>query len=193
MKGCGKMSQITKKALSNALMELLQERTIEKITVKDITDKCELNRNTFYYHFADVYDLLNYIFLNEADKIIDKNITCDSWQNMFYRLTEYIIEHKKMIMHVYDSLSREHLKEYLVNVAGKLLEQIIRKEASDLNVSDDDILFLSDFYKFALVGILFEWIKNGLKEEPDDYIDKIENVTEGHIRESLLRFEKNVK
>lgn len=187
------LSNITKKALATSLMELLEERTIEKITVKDITDRCELNRNTFYYHFTDVYDLLNYIFINEAEKIVDKNITCDTWQTMFIRLTQYVIDHKKMVIHVYNSLCREQLNNYLFNISGELLLQIIKIEAKNMDVSDEDIKTLVDFYKFALVGMLFEWIKNGFKEEPSVYIDKLEIITEGHIRESLQRFEQNSK
>ena len=56
------MSNLTCKALAAAAVSLLEERPLDKITVRDITDRCGLTRNTFYYHFQDIYDLLGYIF-----------------------------------------------------------------------------------------------------------------------------------
>ena len=53
---------ITKEALANALKNLLKQKSLSKISVKDITDYCNISRNTFYYHFKDKYELINWIF-----------------------------------------------------------------------------------------------------------------------------------
>ena len=58
------MSQITKKAMASSLKKLLETKTLSKITVSDITDDCEINRHTFYYHFQDIYDLVEWIYRN---------------------------------------------------------------------------------------------------------------------------------
>ena len=67
------MSEITKKALAASFMKLLNQTTLDKITIKDIVDECGVNRNTFYYHFQDVYDLMDWIFIIEAKQVIDEN------------------------------------------------------------------------------------------------------------------------
>ena len=56
----------TKNAIAQGFKELMEKKAFAKITVSDITSKCGLNRQTFYYHFQDKYELLNWIFYNEA-------------------------------------------------------------------------------------------------------------------------------
>ena len=60
------MSLTTKKALAMSLKSLLEKRTLDKITVKDIVSECSLNRQTFYYHFHDTYDLLQWLYSYET-------------------------------------------------------------------------------------------------------------------------------
>ena len=60
------MAQTTKRALAASLKKLLKERPLDNITVKDIVEDCEVNRQTFYYHFQDIYDLLLWVFTTEA-------------------------------------------------------------------------------------------------------------------------------
>ena len=66
-------SNITKQALSNALKELMEAQSFEKISVSDICEKCHMNRKSFYYHFRDKFDLANWTFDNEFVELIQKN------------------------------------------------------------------------------------------------------------------------
>ena len=62
------MSEITKRALATSLKKLLSQKELTKISIKDITDDCGIQRQTFYYHFTDIYDLVEWICLEDADK-----------------------------------------------------------------------------------------------------------------------------
>ena len=64
------MSQTTKKALAASLKQLLKEKPLDKITVTDLVEDCEVNRQTFYYHFQDIYDLIEWIYVSEAARIL---------------------------------------------------------------------------------------------------------------------------
>ena len=65
-------SNITKKALATALKDLMSEMSFEKITISDICEKCDMNRKSFYYHFKDKYDLVNWIFDTEFMAVVLK-------------------------------------------------------------------------------------------------------------------------
>ena len=65
------MSDLTKKALAEALKNRLSKTTLKNITIKDLTDDCGLNRQTFYYHFSDIYELMEWIFVDEANRILN--------------------------------------------------------------------------------------------------------------------------
>ncbi|MDD4570321.1 MAG: TetR/AcrR family transcriptional regulator C-terminal domain-containing protein, partial [Tepidanaerobacteraceae bacterium] len=114
------MSEITKKALAASFMKLLNQTTLDKITIKDIVDKCGVNRNTFYYHFQDVYDLMDWIFITEAKQVIDENKTYNNWQQGFLQSANYLLENKKLVYHAYNSLSREQLERYLYNISDNI-------------------------------------------------------------------------
>ena len=64
------MSSFTRKAIMESCIRLLEDRPVDKITVKDIVEDCQINRNTFYYHFKDKYDVINWIFYTEITPLI---------------------------------------------------------------------------------------------------------------------------
>ena len=66
------MSQVTKRALEQSLKNLLMKKPLTKITVGDIADDCGINRMTFYYHFKDIYDLVEWSCLEDAKRALDE-------------------------------------------------------------------------------------------------------------------------
>ncbi|MDP4121334.1 MAG: TetR/AcrR family transcriptional regulator C-terminal domain-containing protein, partial [Bacillota bacterium] len=123
------MSQITKKALAESLKKLLKEKPLDKITVVDIVEDCEVNRQTFYYHFQDIYDLIDWIFLTEATQALDGKKTYDTWQQGFLSVFEYVLDNHALISNVYHSLSRDQLERYLYDVTYDLLIGVVEEKA----------------------------------------------------------------
>ena len=74
------MSQITKKALAGSLKKLSLEKPLDKITVTDIAEDCQVNRQTFYYHFQDIYDLVEWIYTSEVAVALGDKRTYDTWE-----------------------------------------------------------------------------------------------------------------
>lgn len=182
------MSQITKKALAASLKKLLAQKPLDKITVIDIVEDCEVNRQTFYYHFKDIYDLVEWIYSNDATKAIDGKKTYDTWQQGFLHIFEYVIENKAFIVNTYHSISREHLESYLHNETYNLLIGVIKEKADGMAVRDDDKAFIAHFYAYAFVGLLLEWIRTGMKEKPSAITDRVSILIQGDILEALERF-----
>lgn len=182
------MSQITKKALAASLKKLLAEKPLEKITIADITDDCEVNRQTFYYHFQDIFDLVEWIYSYEATKALDGNKTYDTWQQGFLRIFEYVLENKAFVKNTYHSISREHLERFLYNETYSLLIGVIEEKAAGMPVRDDDKAFMAHFYKYAFVGLMLEWVRNGMKEDPSSIIDRLSILIHGDIAGALERF-----
>lgn len=69
--------------MAASLKKALSKKTLDKITIKEITDDCGIKRQTFYYHFQDIYDLLEWVFLQEGQQIIDEENLCDTWQDIY--------------------------------------------------------------------------------------------------------------
>ena len=114
------MSEITKKALAQALKELLSKKELSKITIKNITDYCGVNRQTFYYHFKDVYDLIEWIYTSEVIDEIKDDDTYESWQQGFLFIFNYILKNKNFVLNTYNSISREFVMMFLYKQTSRL-------------------------------------------------------------------------
>jgi probable dihydroxyacetone kinase regulator len=182
------MTQITKKALAASLKNLLTQKTLDKITVIDVAKDCEVNRQTFYYHFHDIYDLVEWTFLNEATHALGSDKTYETWQQGFLKIFDYVLENEALIRNLYHSAGREHLVRYLYRETYHLLMDVVREKAESLPVREDEMAFIAHFYKYAFVGILLEWIRAGMKQEPADVIEKLSVSTHGNIEAALERY-----
>ena len=101
------MSQITKRALAASLKNMLLKKPLNKITINDIAEDCGINRMTFYYHFKDIYDLVEWTCEEDAAKALEGKKTYNTWQQGFLNIFYAVLENKPFIMNVYRSVSRE--------------------------------------------------------------------------------------
>ena len=188
------MSQITKRALEESLKHLLLTKPLNKITVSDITDDCGINRMTFYYHFKDIYDLVEWSCLEDASKALEGNKTYDTWQEGLLNIFEAVRENKPFIMNVYNSVSREQIENYLFKLTFKLLEDVVEEQAKGMSIRKEDKFFIANFYKYAFVGLMLEWIKDGMKTDPKLIVDKLSIAIQGDVKGALERFrvDKNI-
>ena len=152
----------TKMELANAFKELSKKKPMNKITVNDLIKYCQLNRNTFYYHFEDFHDLINWMFNEEVKKIID-NFDKSNYENFLNSVLDYIEENKHILNSAYNSFGREQLKKILKIHFYTTFDGIITNhiKSRNLTIDEDFKQFLIDFYS-AGIG---ELIVNYCKEE----------------------------
>lgn len=182
------MSQMTKNALADSLKALLELRPVDKITISDITDDCGVNRMTFYYHFQDIYDLLEWSWIREANKVLNGMKTYDTWQQGFLQIFNAVSDNKQIVMNIYHSVNREQIEIYLYKLTYDLLFGVIEENAAGMDVRDDDKKFIADFYKYAFVGLILDWIKNGMKADPLQIIERLDVLIHGDIKKALNKF-----
>lgn len=179
------MSNITKRALEASLKHLLLQKPLNKITVGDIANDCGINRMTFYYHFKDIYDLIEWSCVEDATKALEGKKTYDTWQEGFLNIFNAVLDNKPFIMNVYRSVSREQIEMYLYKLTYNLLIDVVNEKSVGMAVSDEDKKFIADFYKYAFVGIMLNWIRNDMKEEPKQIVDRISVLIHGNITRTL--------
>jgi probable dihydroxyacetone kinase regulator len=182
------MSQTTKRALAASLKKLLIEKPLDKITVIDITEDCEVNRQTFYYHFQDIYDLIEWIYISEAGRALDGMKTYDTWQQGFLHICEYVKENKAFVINTYHSVSREFLENFLHHETYNLLIGVVEEKSQGMSVRDEDKSFIANFYKYAFVGLMLEWVRQGMKEDPKNVIEHISVLIQGDISRMLNKY-----
>lgn len=179
--------QYTQKMIREVFIKKLSEYPLNKITVKSITEECQINRNTFYYYYSDIYELLSEIFQLEFKKVIDDYNENLSWEESFLLAAKYTLENKKAVYHIYNSLRREEVENYIYNIAGNVMTKYVSKIAEDIPVSSEDVKWIAYFYQCSLTGIILRWISSGMKEDPELIIRRIGQLFDGNIEISLKR------
>mgnify|MGYP002662534665 FL=1 len=179
--------QYTKKKIREEFIKILNERPLNKITVKDIASACKINRNTFYYYYTDVYALLSELFQTELQTVTDEYNDTFSWEESFIVATKFALENKIAINHVYNSIQREELEDYIYNVSGHVMNRYVLKLSDGISASSGDKKLISSFYQCALTEMVLRWIASGMKEDPDTIVRRIGQLFDGHIALSLKR------
>lgn len=182
------MSQITKRALEASLKNMLLKKPLNKITIADIAEDCGINRMTFYYHFKDIYDLVEWACEEDAKKALEGKTTADTWQQGLLHIFEAVLENKPFILNVYHCVSREQVENYLYRLTRDLLISVVEEQATGLCISAEDKRFIADFYKYAFVGLMLDWVKHGMKDNPHSLVDRISTLMQGSISAALGRF-----
>ena len=183
------MSQVTKRALEQSLKNLLLKKPLSKITISDLTEDCGMNRMTFYYHFKDIYDLVEWSCLTDAKRSLDEKKTYDTWQQGFLQILEAVQANKPFIMNVYHCVHREQVEIYLRPLVEDLILNVVNEEAGGLNVRDEDKTFIVQAYSYIFIGIMLDWIKEDMKENPQEIVERLNKLIKGSIRASLTRFQ----
>lgn len=185
------MSQVTKRALEASLKNLLLKKPLDKITINDITEDCGINRMTFYYHFKDIYDLIEWCCVEDAKKALEGKKTYDTWQQGFLQIFEAVLDNKPFILNVYHSVSREQVEIYLYKLTYDLLIGVVEEKSAGMNVREEDKKFIADFYKYAFVGLMLDWVRHDMKGDPHKIIDDLSVVMHGNVGAALERFRTN--
>lgn len=182
------MSQTTKRALEASLKNLLLKKPLTKITINDIAEDCEINRMTFYYHFKDIYDLVEWSCIEDARKALEGKKTYDTWQQGFLQIFEAVLENKPFIMNVYHSVSREQVEIYLYKLTYDLLIGVVDEKSQGKIIREEDKKFIADFYKYAFVGLMLDWIRSDMKDNPKTIIDRLALLIQGNITTAIKDF-----
>lgn len=182
------MSQITKRALEQSLKNLLLKKPLTKITINDIAEDCGINRMTFYYHFKDIYDLVEWSCLEDARKALEEKKTHATWQQGLLQIFHAVRENKPFVMNVYRCVHREQVEKYLKPLADNLLMGVVEEQSSGMTVRQEDKEFIARVYSYIFVGLMLDWIKDDMKEQPELIVEKLAVVIQDAFSDALSRF-----
>lgn len=182
------MSQVTKRALEQSLKNLLQKKPLNKITINDIAEDCGISRMTFYYHFKDIYDLVEWVCLEDAKRALEEKKSYETWQQGFLQIFELVRENKLFVMNVYRCVHQEQVEKYVKPLMDQLVLEIIGEEIQTMTVREADKEFIARIYSYIFVGIMLDWIKEDMQGNPQEIVDRLGILIKGTIKEALSRF-----
>ncbi|MDD3223613.1 MAG: dihydroxyacetone kinase transcriptional activator DhaS [Clostridium sp.] len=181
-------SQITNKALALSLKELMQTIPLSKISIHEIVDNCGLNRQTFYYHFKDKFDLVDWIYSTEVMESIGDCKNYKNWSTGMHNTLLYLSNNKVFYINALNTPGQNAFDVCFFNITFDLIMGVVKDLSKDMNISEFDIKFIADFYTHAFVGITVQWIKNGMKLSPEIMVYKLREIIDGSMIGALTRY-----
>ena len=176
-------SNITKRALAQALRELLREEPFEKISVSAICEACGMNRKSFYYHFKDKYELVEWIYDTEFIALVRDEVDTVDWE-LIERMCSYFAENQefyaKTLAYEGQNSFTSYFHDLLIALNTKVAEEILPQAvASRQDVRD----FIVAFYTDALAASVKRWIMDGCPQAPGDFVKLLKLCIYGLARE----------
>ncbi|NLJ31137.1 MAG: dihydroxyacetone kinase transcriptional activator DhaS [Clostridiales bacterium] len=180
-------SELTKRALADGIKKMMQTASLNKISVEDITRFCGISRNTFYYHFKDKFDLVNWIFYTEITPHITKFVDRAHWVDGLTELCLHMQQDKKFYINALNTEGQNSFSECLMDFYRTFLINSIHDLHGDMRLSDREVELIACFYSYALTGIILEWAKHGMAEDPVPTIHLIESLINGSLYHEVKR------
>lgn len=178
----------TKQIIEDSLKKLMLQKPLDKITIRDLTEDCGISRMTFYYHFKDIYDLVEWSCIADATRALEGKKTYDTWSEGLLQIFEAVYENKPFILNAYRCISRDQIESFLFHLTSDLIMAVVEEKAAGTEVSEEDRRFIADFYKYSFVGIMLDWIKQGMKDDYSLIAEKISITVHGSIANSIHNF-----
>ncbi len=180
------MSNLTRNALKQTLAKMLESQSLSKITIQQLVDKCGVGRNTFYYHYQDIYMLLEDL-LEDQKKILIEQMKQYDTDEIFLKVFEYIIKNRNIIYHIQNSIDTRIIEKYLNEIFEWICYQYIERNMKDITIDDNELKFVVDFTSYAFTGMIINWFTNDFSEEIlKDNFDNIKKYFNGDILKKIL-------
>lgn len=181
------MPNFTKMAIKATFIKLLNERPLNRITVKDIVEECGVNRNSFYYHFEDIPALLEEIVTEEADRIIAEHPSVDSIESCLNAVLDFAGRNRRAILHIYNSVNRAIYEQYLWKVCRHVVSVYCDAIFAERQVDAGDREVLKGFYECECFGMVMRWMDSGMEDGMRERISRLCELRRGMVEEMVNR------
>ncbi len=172
------ISLATKKALAAALKRLMVNKPISKITVRELVAECGINRNSFYYHFEDIYALFKWMVESEAVEIVKQYDLMMDYHEVVSFVLDYVENNQYLLTNAYNAIGQAGLKRFLyldfISCLGNLIDQGARMQGVELDADYRE--FLCAFYAEAIAGTLLDYITHPQARSREKVIAYVERL-----------------
>lgn len=185
------MKDRTKVDISTALTTLLAKKAIDDITVREIVELCDIRRQTFYYHFADIYALMDWTLeyrlgiYRKAHELPERD-----WKEELWQIFEFFMSVQPLIINAYNSENRRYYELFMERQSCPVVADLLQRNPGIANMSVEKQNFICRAYSRVFVGLFLDWVSNGMKAKDLDCFSDACILVEGGIEGALKKFKK---
>ncbi|MDY3282175.1 TetR/AcrR family transcriptional regulator C-terminal domain-containing protein [Dysosmobacter sp.] len=146
----------TKQVIFDAFMALSREKSVDKITVKDLVETCHISRQTFYYHFQDIVEVIEWAFQQALEEALSRSLAADSAEEALRSLIACAMEEQELIRKLLASQRRQQVEQLVVRYVRTYLQTMIEEKPPETSLNYSDARVVLDFCTYGIVGLLME-------------------------------------
>ena len=177
------MANFTRRAIKETFLKLLNQRPLNQITVKDIVEDCGINRNSFYYHFEDLPALVDEIVKEQVQALIQNHPTILSVEECFDAVVELVMENKRAVYHIYNSLNRDMFERYLMDGCQYIVSTYLNTEFAGRSIAPQELDALIRLHKCSCFGSVIDWLNGGMKDDIAGYFRQVCALQKGWLEQ----------
>lgn len=185
------MPNYTRKAIQDSFLKLLNEKPIRQITIREIVDDCGVNRNTFYYYYQDLPQLVESIANEYADRIIHDFPEIHSLEKCLEAAIDFALKNRRAVLHIFHSANRDLYEQYQWRVCEHAVTTYLDTILAGHSISPSDRSLLIDFVESLCFGIVMKWLESGMKSDIQAQLHRICELEQGHLNELIARCENS--
>ena len=161
------MSKFTKKAIRETFLKLLREKPVSHINICEIVELCGINRNTFYYYYHDLPELIEEIIADETAKFVNQCNNISSIEECVEVIVNELMQNKRAILHLHQSSvsSRMFYEKYVWKVCEHFVASFLEMSLSGKEINEEDRKTLTRFYKCTCFGYVIDWLDDGMRTD----------------------------
>ena len=178
-----------KNLIAETFVKLSDEKNIDKITVKDLVEACGISRQTFYYHFDDVYDLLEWVFEEDANRVLPSEVVYEHWRDDVMMFFKYLADNSVFALNIYNSNSRIYMLRYFKRRLQGCIRSFAIIVSEGKNIDRTDFEFVVEFYANGIVGLISQWLDLGMQLPKEITQDRFLKLLDNSVENMLARFQ----
>lgn len=187
------MAQYTKKAIVQTFQQMLERMPFDKITVCALVASCEISSNTFYYHFRDIYDLLDTWLLIKKESYLRQAAETSRWQDAAKLVVGDMQAHRSIVNHLFRSLSRERLERSVFDSTDDTFYQFLCRETAGVPIPQQELRDVAEYNTYSFLGFLLKFLWNDMEGDVDQGIERIGFIFENNICWLISRYSPEEK
>lgn len=182
------MAQYTQKAILSTFEQMLEEMPFEKITVSALVRRCEISSNTFYYHYSDIYDLLDVWLRGELSTYANGKPPYDDWKYAAKAFLTDCMDHSTIIYHIFNSVSRDRMERFVFTLGADVFYRLVSQRAASHTVPEEKLREIADVCRYSFAGLFLRFVWGRMKEDIDVLVDGYGALLEDFVESAVKKY-----
>lgn len=167
------MALLTQRAILSTFEEMLEEMPFDKVTVSALVKRCGVSANTFYYHYQDIYALLDAWLTKKIGEIREKTRDESDWKIETKAILLACQNHSRIIEHIVNSLSREQMERYVFTRTDDVFNKFVRIRTDGKELTEEQIAEIATFLRYAFLGVFLKANWDHFKGDIDYKVERM--------------------